>query len=391
MVYHTSYCSTIIIDNQQVFNLWHGLCIYDIMRIDPSLSYPVLQFRSKSVIAYNEYVFERSGQHRASLSRHLKEVREKAPAYSGVMTFGAKKRLTKAVSLLVQSSKMREIKNPVTGKYQSFKLSFITLTIPECNIKPDAKFCNKHLLEPFLRTMRRKYGLKNYVWKLELQKNGMVHYHITSNMFILHSDIKSEWNNILRRSDLLLDYKARTGKDDPNSTDIKSVKNVKNLEAYLVKYVTKDTQNSEGVKTKIWDCSLSLKKQNYFTTHSTWDYQQRLRDLEAKGTVKSYAGDRYVIFKFKSNPVFEILNETEKRKYFIHINNIRNGKDQSITTTMSDLQPKELGNIGQPTSEIKAAIQYRLFGNDVAPRSAREGLPEEPKRIPFGGHQAFCN
>lgn len=328
-----------------------------------NLQYPMLQFRSRSVVAYSQYVYPMSGSRSALLSKHLKEVRENTPAYSGKMSSGAKKRLTKAVSLLVQSTKQREIKNPITNKWQSFRLSFITLTIPQCDVLPDGRFCNKKLLEPMLRVLRRRYGMKNYVWKLELQQNGMVHYHITSNVFINHVRLKEEWNTILDRNELLKDYRKRTGNVFPNSTDIKSVKNIRNLEAYLIKYIAKESQNEKTVNAKIWDCSKALKKAEYFAVPSSWTYADRLKSLEEKGTIRSFAGDRYVIFRFKENPVYVLLNENERRNYYIHLNQIRNGKEKNIASTSTNIQPTELGGFGREYCKAKKNIQFRLFGN----------------------------
>lgn len=317
----------------------------------------MIQIRSKSIICYNAYAFEQSGGHRMKLSANLAKVRETHSTYSGKITKGSKKRMTKAISLLIQSTKTREIHNPVSNTKHQFKLSFITLTIPECNIKPDAKFCNKNLLEPFIRVLRRRYGLKNYVWKLELQSNGMVHYHFTSNMFIVHTDLRNEWNNLLRKNSLLVDFHTRTGKHDPNSTDIHSVKNVNNLEAYLIKYVTKDDQNSIAVNGKIWDCSLALKKAEYFTTHSTHDYQDRLRRMEIEGNITSYAGDRFIIYQFKENPVHVLLDEICKRNYYIHLNNIRNHEINEKGINTRNLSITSPSRYGEPNSTANPDIQ----------------------------------
>lgn len=356
-----------------------------------NLSYPVLQFRSRSIIAYNEYVYPRNGSHKIKLSHHLQKVRENHKAYSGTITAGAKKRLTKAVSLLVQSTKQREIKNPITNKWQSFRLSFITLTIPQNNVLPDGKFCNKFLLEPMIRVLRRRYGLKNYVWKLELQRNGMVHYHLTSNVFINHVHLKEEWNKILDKNDLLNDYRKRTGNLFPNSTDIKSVKNIKNLEAYLVKYIAKESQNEKAVNSKVWDCSRALKKAQYYSLESSWTYADRLKSLEEKGKVSSFAGDRYVIYKFKENPVYLLLNENDKRNYYIHLNLIRNGKEKSNDKSTANVSVTELGNSERPISEIKKIIQFRLFGDGDSTSRARKRLSSGKETFQVGDFKAFIN
>lgn len=309
------------------------------MRINTNLSYPVLQVRSKSLVQYQEYVFERSGRERLKLQNHMKDIRENYGTYSGTMTKGAKKRLTKAVSLLVQSSKSRIIYNPVSRSYHQFKLSFLTLTIPECDIKPDAKFCNKRLLEPMLRVLRRRHGLKSYIWKLELQKNGMVHYHISTDLFINHSDLKNEWNNILRRNNMLDDFGKRTGKTDPNSTDIKSVKQVKNFEAYLIKYIAKDEQNKDKVNSKIWDCSLNLKKGEFFKLDASWAYIEKLEELELKGLIESFSGERYTIYNFKRMDPRSFMEKKDLEYYNLHLTNIKNGtikKQKDVYTSLSD-------------------------------------------------------
>lgn len=356
------------------------------MRINTNLSYPVLQVRSRSLIQYQEYVFERSFRQKLNLQNHMKDIRENHKAYSGTMTKGAKKRLTKAVSLLVQSSKSRIIYNPVSRNYHQFKLSFLTLTIPECEVKPDAKFCNKKLLEPMLRVLRRRHGLKSYIWKLELQQNGMVHYHLTTNLFINHSDLKNEWNNILRRNNMLDEYKTRTGKDDPNSTDVKSVKEVKNFEAYLIKYIAKDDQNQDKVNSKIWDCSLNLKKGNYFKLQGDWSYIEELEKLENKGFVEVFAGERYMIYNFRKMDLRSFMRKKDLEYYNLHLKNIQNGtikEQKDVYTSLSDSLLREVGRaIHSTTSDVQQGdkssikiregsftgtirpIQRSLFGSD---------------------------
>ena len=325
------------------------------------------------------------------LSANLAKVRETHSTYSGKITKGSKKRMTKAISLLIQSTKTREIHNPVSNTKHQFKLSFITLTIPECDIKPDAKFCNKNLLEPFIRVLRRRYGLKNYVWKLELQANGMVHYHFTSNMFIVHTDLRNEWNNLLRKNSLLIDFHTRTGKHDPNSTDIHSVKNVNNLEAYLIKYVTKDDQNGEAVNGKIWDCSLALKKAEYFTTHSTHDYQDRLRRMEIEGSITSYSGDRFIIYQFKENPVHVLLDEICKRNYYIHLNNIRNHEINQKGINASNIQIRSPSRYGGTNSTINTPEQRKVEAIGDIGRLIQEKLYSDEQKASHLSYQISFN
>ena len=233
--------------------------------------------------------------------------------------------------------------------------------------------------------------MKNYVWKLELQKNGMVHYHITSNVFINHVRLKEEWNALLDQNLLLEDYRKRTGNFFPNSTDVKSVRNIRDLEAYLIKYVTKESQNVVKVNAKIWDCSLALKKADYFSVESSWTYADRLRSLEEEGKVRSYAGDRYIIYRFKENPVYALLDESKRRDYYIHLNYIRNGQK---APKYNDSRSNELGNVpsvGQSDSPPKELLfkQLSIFGKDRGKPKVGNGI--ERAKILHENYKAFIN
>lgn len=359
------------------------------MQFNTDFSYPVLQVRGRSLIQYNEYAFERSARVKSILSANMKLVRERTPAYSGIMTAGAKKRLTKAVSLLVQSSKSRIIFNEVSKSYHQFKLAFFTLTIPLNHIRPEAKFCNKFLLEPMIRVLRRRYGMKSYIWKLELQANGMVHYHITSNVFINHSHLKDEWNNILSRNGLLDEYRKRTGNLWPNSTDVKSVRQVKDFEAYLIKYVSKDEQNGSAVKTKIWDCSMNLKQASYYVVHATWDYTDRLRSLEQKGSISVYAGERYMIYKFTQLDVKSFLSKEDLKYYNLHLTNIRNGKitkQEDQYTGLRDSTAKD--NIRREHATVKY-LDFKQNSSSQNARLIKNGKIKDKTEIPIYINSSF--
>src|SRR5699024_7254789 len=130
------------------------------------------------------------------------------------ITPGAKKRLSKAISLLVQASPEKWIYNQVTKKNQHHKLSFITLTLPNVDKAKDASFTHKYLLQPMLRILRNKYKMKMYVWKAELQKNESIHYHITTDLFLPWEQLRQHWNAILLKNGLLDAFQKQYGHDN---------------------------------------------------------------------------------------------------------------------------------------------------------------------------------
>lgn len=343
------------------------------MQTFKNYSYPLLQFREKSIIGYSEYLYTGNKWQSEIKASLMRDVRKEHKAYSGEITVGARKRLTKAISLLVQSSRKQQLLNPVTNKWQSFKLSFITLTIPECNTKPDAKFCNKNLLEPMLRTLRRKYGLKNYVWKLELQKNGMVHYHLSSGLFINHVHLRNEWNRILERNGMLKDFENRHGHLNPNSTDVHSIRKVKNLEAYLIKYVSKSDEFGRTINAKVWDCNKALKGQKYYVVHEKLDYQERLEQLIKNKSITYYSGERFIIYKFNERPAEVLLDRKDLKNYYEHLTKIRNEHE---------------------TINQKAESSLRTASNDYNKKHEKEG--REYRQLQFkiprsSSAQTYCS
>lgn len=283
-----------------------------------------LQIRSDSIIQYNlapREVFK-SVSRLESIAK-FKEV----DTYTGELTPGAKKRLTKAIELLVMSSKRREIYNPVSKNMQPFQLSFITLTFSDSNRIIPGKEAHRLCLEPFLQWLRRVHKCYSYVWKAEFQTKERVqlHYHITCDTFIHWEEIRNKWNELQSRAGYMNEYYKEKGHYDANSTDVHSTKHVRKLGRYLIKAVVKemgivgemgkDLQNDFSVNGKVWDCSLNLKNTPYYTTVADWDYSERISKAIKNGYIEAFYTDHCNIFKFKKHNAAVILRDTDWFNY----------------------------------------------------------------------------
>ena len=308
-----------------------------------------LQFRSKSIISYQQTVSQIQGHYNqystSSLDRYNTErflqnvdTLKKREKYTGMMTTGARKRLTKAISLLIQSSPKKYIYNPVSDKTHYHHLTFITLTLPDVSKSKDASFCHKYLLQPMLRVLRNKYKMKSYVWKCELQKNGSIHYHLTTDLFIVHTDLKNEWNNITRRNGLLEEFKSQYGHDNPNSTDIHAVSNINDIEAYLVKYISKEYQNEVSLKAKIWDCSKNLKESKYFTTVLTPELHEAINNEIDQGFAKVIKTEHCYVIKFSTTDYISIFPKSLISDYHSHLTKITTWNETTSTTKQKELK-----------------------------------------------------
>lgn len=293
------------------------------MQILENISIPILSFRSSGVLHYNV-----SANHRAKLLNSKSFLDnavklEKRERYKGYVSDGAKKRMRKAITLLLQSTPYTYKVHPVSGRVFHHKVSFVTLTTPKSEKSLDAKFCHKHLLEPFLRRMRDSFSMKSYIWKCELQENGQVHYHITADIVINHTELRDIWNNLLRKHGMLQEFKKQFGHDSPNSTDIHNVYKVGNLEAYLVKYICKAIGDEAKLNAKVWDCSRNVKSGDYFKIELDFRTHQIIRDLQTTKQVITKYFDKAIFLDFKTNDYYSFFTENIINNFHKHLNNIR--------------------------------------------------------------------
>lgn len=194
-------------------------------------------------------------------------------------------------------------KKSITGKeIHNFKLNFITLTLASKQLHPTAQI-TKECFNQFMTELRERYKIDNYVWRLEFQKNGNVHYHIVTDTYTDFHIVQKVWNRcqeklgyvtayekkhaLMTLNDYVnaysnngevpfetLRYRYAKGRSlnwrVPNSTDVKSVSSGKKISFYISKYFSKkenknnacnpldNKENSLGLR--LWFCSRSLSK-----------------------------------------------------------------------------------------------------------------------------------
>ncbi len=231
------------------------------------------------------------------------------------MTAHSQRRVVKAVDMLLQRSPVQRIYNPIIQKFHDFKVGFVTLTIPATK-SVEAKFAHEKLLQPFLRAARRKWGVQDYIWKAELQQRGQLHYHITWNRFVDWVHIRNVWNSLLRKHRLSDDYAKRFGHFNPNSVDVHSVWKVRNLKAYLAKYIAKEEQNKSRLNGKVWDCSMKLKERP-FTVICSYSHMDKIDDGVSMGVVNSLELEHCVLFKMKQPELVLSNDELGQYKQFL--------------------------------------------------------------------------
>ena len=219
------------------------------------------------VVSIPEFYCENGGSR--SLDFILNQDNLKDNQHNGKLSKKAVTGLKNAINWLCISAGKKMVYNKKTEKWFSFKVNFVTLTLPDTEDRISNSDFQKKLLNPFLTYMRSQQGLKNYVWRLEFQANGKLHCHLSTDCFLHLQIIRDVWNRLLLNHGYLELYRKKYNNLNPNSTDVHSVKKIKNLAAYLAKYMAK--KNSEYKLSKPKNSKLVLGAMN----QKAW-YKQRL-------------------------------------------------------------------------------------------------------------------
>jgi hypothetical protein len=176
----------------------------------------------------------------------------------GLLSEKAKQKLKGSINWLVVAAQKKTVKSMKSNNKYKFKINFITLTIPPQSdeLVDEKKF--KTILNTWLTYQRKMNKLNNYVWKVEKHKDNRLHIHILSDTFLHHRNVRNSWNTILQRNGLLESHYNKFKNYDPNSTDIHSIKQVKKVAAYVVKYMAKDGAEDKLYMGRVWSCSSKL-------------------------------------------------------------------------------------------------------------------------------------
>jgi len=257
---------------------------------------------------------------------------------NGGVSSTAKKKITKAIDYLLLFASDKKIMMVKSGRSFTFKIAFITLTLPSTQ-KHDDNEIKRKCLNSFLIELQKYENVKNYVWRAEKQKNGNIHFHIIIDKFVHWNTIRNRWNRIINklgyvdeyrnnlkefykngfrlREDLINNwpehkqraaYKRNTETDyhNPNSTDIHSIKKIRNIQHYFVKYMTKtdgpqpsQTTNKNDFETqtgRIWGSSAKLQNIRGAQIVLDNEMEEELSGIIASSSCKFYHADYFSVF-----------------------------------------------------------------------------------------------
>jgi hypothetical protein len=245
------------------------------------------------------------------------------------------KNLKSAIDNLIAISPKQKVFNPILKRMQEFRLTFITLTLPSEQGKYTDTEIIKEILIPFLKHAKASRMFDSYIWKAEKQKNGNIHFHITTNKFLLYNNLRNSWNKYLNRLNFIDNFEQKHGHRNPNSTDIHATYNIRNLENYLVKYMTKQEQSENKINCKSWDSSRNLKRKDKCIIEES-GYMESVRNVLTKHQPKQVKILDYCTIINHTPTIEKLIFKDEVKQKF---------KEYQDIIKMTDRQYKEYKQI----------------------------------------------
>lgn len=253
----------------------------------------------------------------------------------GVMSDKALKRIENALKWLLFMSPWKKIYHREEKRWVKFRLCFVTLTLPAPQ-QHDDRTIKHDLLYQLLDELRKDCDVEHYVWRAEKQANGSIHFHLIVNKFIPHTLLRIKWNRIVNKLGYVDRYQAKmqtaihdfgdyyrlhrgqgsyekllkryhvgrmTNWTNPNTIDIHSVVKIRNLAAYLGKYIAKDLKKEYAriedipdhlrVKGRLWGLSQSLSQLKNVTTEVTQAIDNDINTIINWAKEKVFYGEHF--------------------------------------------------------------------------------------------------
>lgn len=309
-----------------------------------SLTIPTLAIRPNYIVCYNKWITQRF----RTLSQITNDRNLANNKHNNVVSNKAERRIRQAVDWLVHLSPEKKVVNPYNKKEFTMKINFITLTLPSKQIHSDNEI-KKECLNQFLTECRKKYNMIHYIWRAETQRNGNIHFHITSNTFIPALELRHVWNRIVNKLGYV-DRFAKAREDyykdgfkfnkslekmytysqqrelyergkreywqNPNSTDVHKVEKIRDIAAYLSKYITKQNEGRE-IEGKLWGLSQSLSRAKSVSIEIDNSIGEELTEVTSDKKVKQVIQDHVRIIYTRvsdlvRNKCHNILSALEK-------------------------------------------------------------------------------
>lgn len=323
-------------------------------------------------------------------------------SHKGCLSRKGKSNLKRSVETLLN---LTDSNIMLSGKGRD-KIGFMTLTLPATqitsyhkhyiNYKHTDKEIKQKIFNQFMTELRQRFDFM-FVWVAEKQLNGNIHFHLLINCYIDYYLIRDIWNRCCEKLGYVSDYRREMSKlslfdyvskyakrdkkneisdyefdrlvnsynhgcyvnwSEPNSVSIESLKSVRNVCAYIVKYMSKGhvsddkksqeyyfelwkkygcgefaVQDLQRVDGRMWQCSQDIsKKRRCIICTQDLNMANEIDTLFSKAKETQIYAERgftAVLHSFKS------LKENAKSLFNLYIDNLFDKIDYAVNFTNS--------------------------------------------------------
>lgn len=332
--------------------------------------YSNLQLSSNYFVAYPVFERETYKSNKSSF-RKFSAINHKQN-YKGEINQKSKSKIISAVNLLFDISSRQYFINKYTGKRNYFKINFITLTLSSSQMLIEDRIIKKECLEWWLSYARRKFNLKHYVWKAERQKNGNLHFHLTTNCFIDVDKLRESWNLAQNRIGFIDLFNLKHNHHNPNSTDIKIVNSKNAIGSYIAKYIGKELEKNNKISGKVWDCSQSLKNVKKPTIEINQSIEKEILEVLKLNDHKIIIKEPITIYAFNNSKVKNIIKGEIKNCYYEYIREVKSYQPNSKNV-------KSIMERRKPRKEKSALDEIKFVKSKV--ENTKRLLPKEREEL----------
>lgn len=244
------------------------------------------------------------------------EKMQKAKKFNGIMSSATKSKIKHTINNLWSAVYIANQHFNIKNNKEKPYLTFITLTLSDSQQHTD-QFIKRKMLNYFLIELKRKYGIRYYIWIAEKQKNGNIHFHIVVDKYIYHETVKHLWNHIQKGYRYLDNYKEKKGHYNPNSTDVKKINDNKGVGIYLSKYLSKEN-TSRKVEGRLWSASKEIRKLRPLILFDTDLSEQTKQYLYLNNSVNRYFDDNFTYFGVDTENILKVTDKDIYDRYVLH-------------------------------------------------------------------------
>ena len=245
-----------------------------------------------------------------SLIKSDDSIQSKSPAslikkHKGTMSKKAKSKIENCMYWMLLISPNKKVFSKKENMTFRFKINFITLTLSSKQIHNDC-YIKSHMLAPFLKFLHRSWNINSYIWKAEAQKNGNIHFHITTNKFVHWRSIRMKWNSLQFKHGYVTKQMFNKPVSEINSTDVHAVKNESQIIKYMLKYFSKSEKDKRPIHGKLWDASENLNQTHIVLNETNGSFCTVMNILETPALTEKKVSAHHSLYIYKRK-IFKYL------------------------------------------------------------------------------------